>query len=69
MRRTIWRSGLPWSQADLKMLRALVRAKAPAKLISAMMGRTPAAIANKAGALGLSLRRQKPDGVADTALE
>jgi hypothetical protein len=56
MRQMISRSGMPWSRADLERLRTLIRAKTPATLISAMLGRTPAAIASKASALGLSLR-------------
>jgi hypothetical protein len=48
---------MPWSRADVERLRELIKANVSAASISATLGRTPAAVASKMSALGLSLRR------------
>jgi len=47
--------GKDWSAGDIKQLRQLARANTPTR-VSALTGRTPAAIQQKASMEGISLR-------------
>ncbi len=46
----------PWTSADLRTLKELAKGNTPTGVISLKMGRTPAAIRNKAGQEGISLK-------------
>jgi hypothetical protein len=56
--------GNDWTTGDLKQLKQLVRANTPARVIGLKMGRTPAAVQQKASTEGVSLRQsnQRPSG-------
>lgn len=46
----------PWTTADIRMLKELAKGNTPTGVMSLKMGRTPAAIRNKAGLEGISLK-------------
>jgi hypothetical protein len=49
----------PWSLQDVRRLRELAQAGVPVESIAALLGRTSAAVRNKAGFHAISLRRVK----------
>jgi hypothetical protein len=49
-------SGKAWSGADAKALAALAKANTPTRVIGLKLGRTEAAVQNKASELGVSLK-------------
>lgn len=59
--------GKAWNAEQNKLLRQLAKGNTPTRIISLKMGRTPAAIQNQAGALGISLKptNQSPYGTQD----
>ena len=48
--------GKDWSTGDIKHLRQLARANTPTRVAALKLGRTPAAIQQKASMEGISLR-------------
>jgi hypothetical protein len=46
----------PWTPTDIRTLKELAKGNTPTGVISLKMGRTPAAIRNKAGLEGISLK-------------
>ena len=49
-------SGKPWTPAAEKQLRGLVAQNTPTRIIGHKMGRSPEAVQNKAGDMGVSLK-------------
>lgn len=56
----------PWSLQDVRRLRELAQAGTPLESIAAMLGRTCAAVRNKAGFHAISLRGIKLAAAANT---
>jgi len=49
-------SGNPWTPADLKQLKQLAKENTPTRVIGLKLGRTPAAVQNKASQEDISLK-------------
>jgi hypothetical protein len=49
-------SGKPWTPADIAKLEELARQNTPTRVIGLKLGRTPAAVANKASEEDISLK-------------
>ena len=56
MTKTPPKSGQQWSPADVKMLKQLARENTPTRVAGLKLGRTPAAVAQKASQEGISLK-------------
>jgi len=54
----------PWTPAQNKQLQQLAKGNTPTRVIALKMGRTPSAVQNQAGNLGISLKptNQSPYG-------
>lgn len=48
--------GKPWSEADIALLKQLIRQNTPTRVIGLKLGRSPEAVQAKAAQLGLSLK-------------
>lgn len=57
--------GKNWTSADLKALKALVKENTPTRVLGLKLGRTPAAVQQKASTEGISLKptNQSPYGI------
>lgn len=49
-------SGKPWTDAQVKQLKDLAAGNTPTRIIGLKMGRSPAAVQNKASTEGVSLK-------------
>lgn len=49
-------TGKAWSGADVKQLRDLAKGNTPTRVIGLKLGRTPAAVSNKASEKSISLK-------------
>jgi len=56
MTKTPPKSGQAWTPADVKMLKQLARENTPTRVAGLKLGRTPAAVAQKASQEGISLK-------------
>jgi hypothetical protein len=56
MAKTPAKHGKDWTVGDVKQLRQLARENTPTRVIGLKMGRTPAAVQQKASSTGISLR-------------
>ena len=56
MARTPGNHGKDWTLGDVRQLRQLARQNTPTRVIGLKMGRTPAAVQQKASSEGISLR-------------
>jgi hypothetical protein len=57
-------TGKEWTASDVRQLRTLARGNTPTRVIGLKLGRTAAAVLNRASAEGISLRpwNQPPHG-------
>jgi hypothetical protein len=64
MARSDRNSGNPWTSAEVRQLRQLARENTPTRVISLKLGRTPAAIYQRASQEDISLKptNQRPYG-------
>lgn len=62
MSRSTRNAGKRWTRDEVRELRALAAANTPTRVIGLKLGRTPAAVAAKAGEAGTSLKptNQRP---------
>jgi hypothetical protein len=66
MAKTPKNHGADWTATDIKQLKRLAKENTPARVAALELGRTPAAVQQKAGVEGISLKptNQRPYGTS-----